>query len=175
MAQRESGANGSRTRGFMLAPPYAGGGEMQGGGGGFIGAWAVLGRRRGEVFSHKATKAQRSVRRFVTPGHRPGSGIRQFSFVIPSKTGIQFTFFAPLRLCVRTQKTSRKGAKARRKAEAFTRVVTPDLIRWPAFRCIVKAYTAGREKRFGVSFRGRCYLVISKPDFSTCAWPVGKI
>src|SRR5688572_29593830 len=33
MAKRESGANGSRTRGFMLAPPYAQAKEMQGGGG----------------------------------------------------------------------------------------------------------------------------------------------
>ena len=32
MAKRESGANGSRTRGFMLAPPYAQAMEMQGGG-----------------------------------------------------------------------------------------------------------------------------------------------
>lgn len=32
MAKRESGANGSRTRGFMLAPPYAQTMEMQGGG-----------------------------------------------------------------------------------------------------------------------------------------------
>src|SRR3546814_9051939 len=36
-AKRESGANGSRTRGFMLAPPYAQVTEMQGGGG----SWAI--------------------------------------------------------------------------------------------------------------------------------------
>lgn len=32
MPVRESGAKRSRTRRFMSAPPYAGGGEMQGGG-----------------------------------------------------------------------------------------------------------------------------------------------
>lgn len=33
MPVRESGAKRSRTRRFMSAPPYAEGGEMQGGGG----------------------------------------------------------------------------------------------------------------------------------------------
>ena len=92
MAKQESGANGSRTRGFMLAPPYAGGGEMQGGGGGWLAralAWVGDGAM---IFSHKDTKAQKGVRRFVAPDHRPRGGILQFFLVIPAKAGIRFIF-----------------------------------------------------------------------------------
>src|SRR3546814_1946701 len=63
-AKRESGANGSRTRGFMLAPPYAQVTEMQGGGGGwFARGWSFA--ADGAMIFH--AKAQRGFSRVVAP------------------------------------------------------------------------------------------------------------
>src|SRR3546814_1519087 len=63
-AKRESGANGSRTRGFMLAPPYDQVTEMQGGGGGwFARGWSFA--ADGAMIFH--AKAQRGFSRVVAP------------------------------------------------------------------------------------------------------------
>src|SRR3546814_1345548 len=63
-AKRESGANGSRTRGFMLAPPYAQVTEMQGGGGGwFARGWSFA--ADGAMIFH--AQAQRGFSRVVAP------------------------------------------------------------------------------------------------------------